>query len=275
MSVFDVHIGLLGVPAENITFMGYTVKVRNETGSFRYTEWFRWQGDNCVADWDNTYAAELYDHTGETNNPITYGKYENKNVINATEHKAVRAELAEILRRRFKPSKPTSCPPPKRAPGPQPLPDNRLVQTFSSGYADHSLCGTETCMKSKGVGKYQETGLEGYMPGTGSDGTVQLYQYWCSDTHDNYVTTAADAPKGCAKPDDLNPVGLVFRHKPQMFGEAGTVALQVWAKPGDHVTTGNATLIARLKADGYTLVDPAIGFVLTTPPMAPFSMELF
>eukprot|EP01052_Picozoa_sp_SAG31_P055786 SAG31_NODE_15603_length_747_cov_1.121914_1_plen_121_part_01 len=38
------------VKASNMSWMGYTVR----TSSFRYTEWTKWDGANCIAVWPET-----------------------------------------------------------------------------------------------------------------------------------------------------------------------------------------------------------------------------
>ena len=65
------------VPAQNITFMGYTVR----SSDYRYTMWFPFNGTTCEPEWDaQLRGEELYSHVGQTD-PGNFDDYENINLI--------------------------------------------------------------------------------------------------------------------------------------------------------------------------------------------------
>ena len=67
------------VPVANITYMGYTIR----TPDWRFVEWYTWNGQTCVAEWDETaHATELYSHAGHTD-PGDFDTFENENVADA------------------------------------------------------------------------------------------------------------------------------------------------------------------------------------------------
>ena len=67
------------VPVANITYMGYTIR----TPDWRFVEWYVWNGETCVAEWDMVaHATELYSHTGHTD-PGDFDNYENDNVADS------------------------------------------------------------------------------------------------------------------------------------------------------------------------------------------------
>ena len=65
-----------GVPARNISYMGYTVR----SSSWRLTQWFGWDGANCAPLWDRVHATELYDHRTQMAFPLDFDATENTNV---------------------------------------------------------------------------------------------------------------------------------------------------------------------------------------------------
>jgi hypothetical protein len=91
------------VPVANITYMGYTVR----TLGYRLTQWYRWDGQACVAQWGAPpYATELYNHTGH-DLPGDFDGWENENIAAAAP--GVVAELGAKLLARFKTAG-TGCP---------------------------------------------------------------------------------------------------------------------------------------------------------------------
>ena len=64
----------------------YSVRDAN----FRYTEWKRWDGAALAPVWDDTVAAELYDHTGDPGRD--FNAFGNVNVVSE-------AGLAPVVRR--------------------------------------------------------------------------------------------------------------------------------------------------------------------------------
>ncbi len=91
------------VPVHNITYMGYTVR----TLDYRLTQWYRWDGQACVAQWGAPpYATELYNHSGHTN-PGDFDGWENENIAAAAP--GVVAELGAKLLARFRTAG-TGCP---------------------------------------------------------------------------------------------------------------------------------------------------------------------
>merc|ERR1712232_20446 len=106
------------------------------------------------------------------------------------------------------------------------------------------------------------------MGGDGTEGTTTIYQYWSGEIGDNYLTTEEVTDGNYELADDtLNPAGLVFKDKPTWLHANDTVALQVWysAAKGDHLTIATVDSIAWAQANGYALLDEAIGYVFTEP----------
>lgn len=90
--------------------MGLSVR----TDSYRYSEWFRWQGDMCSPNWNVSDGVELYSHIGD-NVPACFDCFENVNLAGTA---AGRQEYAEIiashrvlLLAHFKNTHALSCPP--------------------------------------------------------------------------------------------------------------------------------------------------------------------
>ena len=80
-----------------IAFMGYSMRT-DKPFPLRYTEWVRWNGTRPI--WDDVYAVELYNHSGDTGAAFKTDAYENVNI--APHQPAVLlAKLAAELRREF------------------------------------------------------------------------------------------------------------------------------------------------------------------------------
>lgn len=255
-----------GVPAENISFMGYSVR----TADWRFTQWFPWNGARCEANFDEPLASELYSHEGQQPFPIDFDGWENENV--AANHADVVDQHAALLIQKFRTGAALGCPrSPSPAPseGPTPLRDRALVQWRASadGHWDSSLCASEECQSGKSEQFHYETvATEGYMPAEGTEGTVPLMQYWSSRDKDNFLTTGAQ-PEGYATPAKLNPAGIVFEKKPLWLSSDDTVPLQVWynVELKDHLTLVLDSSARWAKANGYSLANAAIGYVYSSP----------
>jgi hypothetical protein len=100
-----------GTPAQNISMMGYTVR----TPEWRMTEWFRWNGESCSADFssDELYnPVELYDHRNQKLEFLDFNdESENSNVAFDPANAAILAELRARLRKRFDLGANLGCPP--------------------------------------------------------------------------------------------------------------------------------------------------------------------
>jgi iduronate 2-sulfatase len=100
------------VPADKITSMGYTVR----TASWRFTEWYAWDGDNCVAMFDAILGFELYEHSHDPDVPVVYDKTENVNLANDPRFASTVTSMRRRLRKRFDTGAGLGCPP-KPKPG--------------------------------------------------------------------------------------------------------------------------------------------------------------
>eukprot|EP00040_Diaphanoeca_grandis_P036805 m.236607 g.236607 ORF g.236607 m.236607 type:complete len:581 (-) comp33689_c0_seq1:77-1819(-) len=83
------------VPAQNITSMGYSVRV---TG-WRYTEWFGWDGNTCRPTFEKgpIFGKELYEHNDSVTFPIDFDCCENQNVVAAPEHADLIVKLHNMI----------------------------------------------------------------------------------------------------------------------------------------------------------------------------------
>ena len=89
--------------AVNITYMGYSVR----TLEYRLTQWYAWDRQRCVAQWDAPpYARELYNHTGHVD-PGDVDAWENVNIAAAAP--GIVAALEAKILARFR-TKGTGCP---------------------------------------------------------------------------------------------------------------------------------------------------------------------
>ena len=82
-----------GVPARNISYMGYTVR----SGSWRLTQWFGWDGATCAPLWDSVHATELYDHRAQAAFPLDFDATENTNVAADPANAAALATHKQLL----------------------------------------------------------------------------------------------------------------------------------------------------------------------------------
>lgn len=101
-----------GVPATNISFMGYTVR----SSEFRYTEWRKWL-PTCVADWTDLgrVGVELYSHEGQPGFPLDFDAWENENIASSPDVAKVIAEHARMLSSKFATGANLGCPPPQNS----------------------------------------------------------------------------------------------------------------------------------------------------------------
>ena len=98
-----------GVPAENITSMGYSVR----TSQWRFTEWYHWDGARCVAQFGTApIGTELYSHAGQKPHPLDFNAWENENVADDATNAAAITQLRAKLWLRFKTGADLGCPPP-------------------------------------------------------------------------------------------------------------------------------------------------------------------
>lgn len=251
--------------------MGYSVR----TTEWRFTEWYPWKGDSCVADFDNPYATELYSHQGQQPHPLDFDAWENENVAKEPVNAKVVKQHRSLLLAKFRTGASWGCPAsggpsPSPSPGPTLLPDRALVQlraTQSEQHWDNSLCATKECLSKEGNRfNYTQVATEGYMPSEGTEGTIQLFQYWSEEFADNFLSTAKP-PAGYKLVKKLNTEGMVvFKDRPTWLSEE-TVPLQVWFNVDrkDHLTAALPSTVQWAKSNGYVLLDDAIGYVYTEP----------
>jgi iduronate 2-sulfatase len=83
---------------ETFTHMGYSIR----TDEWRYTEWYTWNNETFVADFDEgVYASELYDYRGVDSSTIDYDVVENENVADAEANADTVAQLNQLLLKQF------------------------------------------------------------------------------------------------------------------------------------------------------------------------------
>ena len=81
--------------------MGYSVRV----AEWRYTEWYRWDGELLQAKWDEpVFARELYDWRNVDGEFIDYDLKEIENVVEAEEHGDLVNELSAMIKAQFAPN---------------------------------------------------------------------------------------------------------------------------------------------------------------------------
>ena len=82
------------------------------THSWRYTGWYRWSGDKCVADWETGpfFGEELYAHTSTTPVAPNFND-ENVNVAMLAVNADVKAQLRQMVESHFKSNDVRGCPP--------------------------------------------------------------------------------------------------------------------------------------------------------------------
>jgi hypothetical protein len=85
-------------PAEFISFMGYSMRVAKPF-PLRYTEWVRW--NVTKPDWSTRFAAELYDHTGDTGDAFQTELFENINLVDRQEYQELVVALSMQLHAEF------------------------------------------------------------------------------------------------------------------------------------------------------------------------------
>lgn len=81
----------VGVPANEFTHMGYSVRV----AAWRFTEWPRWKA-SLEPDWSAVEGVELYAHAGDDGTCLDC--FENANVADDPKHAAVVKRLRALLR---------------------------------------------------------------------------------------------------------------------------------------------------------------------------------
>ena len=115
----DYYNNCEGVPAVNITAMGYSVR----TATWRLTEWYAWDGRVCAAKFDApNLGLELYDHRAAPPPPpgrwsveddglvLDFDATENDNVAAKPEHATLVTQLRAKLRARFDTGAALGCP---------------------------------------------------------------------------------------------------------------------------------------------------------------------
>ena len=113
-----------GVPAVNISYMGYTVRryiyihkdpcreLRKESLLFmghtvrsnthRLTEWYKWDGSTCSPLFDQVHGTELYDHSTQVPFPLDFDATENVNVADVAANAAILKAHRALLLGHFK-----------------------------------------------------------------------------------------------------------------------------------------------------------------------------
>eukprot|EP00054_Salpingoeca_dolichothecata_P025590 m.180243 g.180243 ORF g.180243 m.180243 type:complete len:326 (-) comp25410_c0_seq8:109-1086(-) len=84
------------VPKNKFDYMGYTMR----TEEYRYTAWFPWNKTTLTPDFSAKYAAELYNHTGDTGDQsTTMDDYENDNLVDSLPQiaEALHTQLVEFF----------------------------------------------------------------------------------------------------------------------------------------------------------------------------------
>jgi hypothetical protein len=74
---------------------GYSVR----TLDYRFTEWYKFNGEKCVAELDAIHATELYNHTGHVD-PGDFDNWENENLA-STAPPALVESLRQKIKARF------------------------------------------------------------------------------------------------------------------------------------------------------------------------------
>ena len=71
-------------------------------GSFplRYTEWVRWNATSPF--WDEVFARELYNHTGDLGIAFETDNFENRNLATDPANEGLMEQLSQQLRAEFK-----------------------------------------------------------------------------------------------------------------------------------------------------------------------------
>lgn len=84
------------IESQDIDFMGLSIRVP----SWRYVEWFPWDGQQLQVRWDTTLGVELYAHAGDVGD--SFDQYENENVASDPANSQVVDTLATTLRVAFR-----------------------------------------------------------------------------------------------------------------------------------------------------------------------------
>eukprot|EP00730_Choanoeca_flexa_P010406 TRINITY_DN1783_c0_g1_i2.p1 TRINITY_DN1783_c0_g1~~TRINITY_DN1783_c0_g1_i2.p1 ORF type:complete len:562 (+),score=107.18 TRINITY_DN1783_c0_g1_i2:179-1687(+) len=96
------------VLASELASMGYSVR----TSDWRYTGWYRWNGDACTTEWDQGpfYGEELYKHTSTTPVAPNFDD-ENANVANQNGMEDIKTQLRAMVEDHFRSDDVRGCPP--------------------------------------------------------------------------------------------------------------------------------------------------------------------
>merc|ERR1719272_1267408 len=81
---------------QDISFMGYSMRTATPF-ALRFTLWVRWNTSRPA--WDDVYARELYNHTGDTGAAFQTDRFENENLAVGAAG-AKNAALMEALAKR-------------------------------------------------------------------------------------------------------------------------------------------------------------------------------
>ncbi len=148
-----------------------------------------------------------------------------------------------------------------------------LVSLFSSSRAEQVLCMTIDCLSTQEPeGNYVQQRIEGtglaasdidYIVDGSPIPMATLWLHWSFTHTDNIVSTNATAPDASYTFSLAN--GFVFTRP-----VPGSQPLQLWFKRGtgaawDYASVASAEGLAWVHAQGYTLVNAAVGHVLPAP----------
>lgn len=259
------------VPAQNITFMGYTVR----SSDYRYTMWFPFNGTTCEPEWDaQLRGEELYSHVGQTD-PGNFDDYENINLIDDPNpmYAPIIEEHRTVLLQNFrgKDKRVAGCPPSvyDNEDLYLPLEDNALILEYSEMAQNTGMCGHAFCSSSYHPNdNYVAVSIEGYMPSPsqaiGAD-RADLKLYWNNAAHNTLISTEIsddNVPVGYIEADVV--VGTVLKER----AAHGTVAMYVYynKERQDYLTCASKKSRSFAVNHNYTRIDDTpIGFLYLHP----------
>lgn len=85
-------------PGKYIDFMGYSMRT-DSPFPLRYTEWVRWNVTS--PHWDQVYARELYNHTGDNGISFETDAFENQNLAIDPANEYLMQQLSQQMRAEF------------------------------------------------------------------------------------------------------------------------------------------------------------------------------
>merc|ERR1712238_5335 len=271
------------VPAQNIAYMGYTVR----SSDYRYTMWFPFNGTTCEPEWEAPLRGEeLYSHVGHTD-PGNFDDYENVNLVDDPLYAPVIVEHRTVLLQNFRDeNKRVAGCPPSRNKDKLPLSrrriedddeedlylpheENALILEYSEMAHDAGICGYMYCSSSQHPTlHYITVSIEGYMPSPsqaiGVD-RVDLKLYWNTEVHDSFISTEISTkdkmPLGYIDTDVV--VGTMLTEQAH-----GTRAVYVYYNTDrqDYLTCASEKSLLFAKKKNYTRIsETPIGFLYTHP----------